>query len=104
MKPEPLYRVIFVQEEEIYEIYAKYICEETLMGFIEIDELVFSPETKLVVDPSEEKLRTEFRGVKRSYIPMHQLLRIDEVAKEGTAKIKTVGEKSNVHHLKNYQK
>ena len=41
----------------------------------------------MVIDPSEDKLRTEFESVRRSYIPMHAILRIDEVEKEGTAKI-----------------
>ena len=39
------------------------------------------------IDPSEEKLRTEFEGVQRSFIPMHAVIRIDEVEKEGVAKI-----------------
>ena len=36
----------------------------------------------MIVDPSEEKLKNEFSSVKRSYIPMHSLVRIDEVEKE----------------------
>ena len=41
----------------------------------------------MLVDPSEEKLKSEFEGVSRSYIPMHSIVRIDEVAKEGVGKI-----------------
>lgn len=104
MSSEPLYRVIFTQEDEVYEIYAKYLSEDTLMGFIEVEELLFGEETTLVVDPSEEKLRNEFKGVKRTYIPLHLLLRIDEVHKEGAAKIKPTGEKNNVHHFAHYTK
>jgi hypothetical protein len=40
-----------------------------------------------LVDPAEERLKNEFSGVKRSYIPMHSIIRIDEVEKEGPAKI-----------------
>ena len=101
---QPLYRVIFTQEDEIYEVYAKYLSEDGLIGFIELEELVFSDKQSLVVDPSEEKLRNEFRGVKRIYVPLHQLLRIDEVVREGSAKIKGVEKKGNVHHLVNYRK
>jgi len=32
-------------------------------------------------------LKSEFSGVKRTYIPMHAVIRIDEVEKEGNAKI-----------------
>ncbi len=41
----------------------------------------------MLVDPAEEKLKSEFEGVNRSYIPMHSIVRIDEVAKEGVGKI-----------------
>lgn len=83
-----LYKVVFTQFEKVYEVYAKYISEETLMGFIEVDELVFSDSTSVVVDPAEEKLKSEFKGVKRSYIPMHTVLRIDEVRGRGAALIR----------------
>ena len=39
------------------------------------------------VDPSEEKLKSEFSGVKRSYIPLQAIIRIDEVDKEGISKV-----------------
>ena len=101
-KSSPIYRVFFYQNDKLYEVYAKYLSEENLMGFIEIEELLFQ-DTKsgIVVDPSEEKLRAEFKGVKRSYIPMHAILRIDEVAKEGIATIKEGGaeKKSNISQL-----
>ena len=96
---ERIYRIIFSHEEKTYEIYAKYISEESLMGFIEIEELIFTEPTSLVVDPSEEKLKVEFQGVKRSYIPIHRILRIDEMEKQGTAKIKGTASKDNVHHF-----
>ena len=105
-KNQPIYRVIFIQEDKIYEIYAHYISEESLMGFIEIEELIFTEPNSVVVDPSEERLKTEFHGVNRSYIPMHMVLRIDEMVKEGTAKIKgSVPQKDNVRHFPGtYQK
>ena len=100
MKNQPIYRVIFTQEDKIYEIYANYISEESLMGFIEIEEIVFDEANTIVVDPSEERLKTEFNGVKRSYVPMHMILRIDEMEKKGVAKIKEPSsEKGNIHHF-----
>ena len=41
----------------------------------------------LRLNPGEEKLKNEFSGVKRSYIPLQAIVRIDEVDKEGTGKI-----------------
>ena len=72
---------------QVYEVYAKSIAQGVLFGFIEIEEMVFGERSSLVVDPSEEKIKTEFEGVKRTHIPMHSVIRIDEVDKEGTSKI-----------------
>ena len=41
----------------------------------------------MLLDPSEERIKSEFEGVKRSYLPMHSVLRIDEVSKRGASKI-----------------
>ncbi len=92
-----IYRVIFTQQGKLYEMYANYISEESLMGFIEVDELVFTEAkpSSLVVDPSEEKLRAEFRGVNRFYIPMHTVVRIDEVEKGGPARIQENQDKTS---------
>ena len=99
-----IYRVIFIQHDKLYEVYARYLTEESLMGFIEIEELVFHEmSSSVVVDPTEEKLRTEFKDVKRSYIPLHTILRIDEVMKEGAARMtnseKIAEKRGNVSHL-----
>lgn len=83
-----IYKIIFEQQERIYEIYAKHISEGALMGFIEVEALIFTDHKhSAVIDPSEERLRAEFAGVPRSYIPLHAILRIDEVQKEGVPKI-----------------
>ena len=87
MSNPPLYKIIFFNQGEIFEIYARQIYQSDLYGFIEIEELVFGERSQLLVDPSEEKLKAEFEGVSRSYIPMHAVVRIDEVAKEGVGKI-----------------
>ncbi len=84
---DPIYKVIFLNQGQIYEVYARQIYQSDLYGFIEIEEMVFGKRAQVVVDPGEEKLRAEFDGVNRSYIPMHAIVRIDEVAREGTAKI-----------------
>ena len=87
MSNEPVFRILFVNKGNNYEIYAKSVQQGYLYGFIEVEELLFSNRASLVVDPSEEKLKSEFEGVKRTQIPMHSVIRIDEVEKQGTAKI-----------------
>tara|TARA_Y100000590_G_scaffold268045_1_gene301010 strand:+ start:232 stop:567 length:336 start_codon:yes stop_codon:yes gene_type:complete len=87
MSKKGIYKVVFIQSGEIYEIYAKSIFQSDMYGFIEVEDYIFDQNSKIVVDTSEEKLKTEFKGVKRSYIPINAILRIDEVDKKGSAKI-----------------
>lgn len=82
-----LYRVRFISEDKVYEIYAREVYQGDLYGFVVIEDLVFDTNTTLVVDPGEEKLKSEFEGVTQTIIPMHSVIRIDEVEKRGTAKV-----------------
>jgi len=91
-----LYKITFHNQGQVYEIYAKHVNQGGLLGFVEVEQLVFGEKTQLVVDPGEERLRHEFEGVKRTYIPMHAVIRIDEVDKEGASRITEVAEKDNV--------
>ena len=87
MSKKGIYKIVFVQLGEIYEIYAKSVYQSDMYGFIEIEDYIFDQNSKIVVDTSEEKLKTTFNGVKRSFIPVNTILRIDEVDKKGSAKI-----------------
>ena len=82
-----LYRVRFISEDKIYELYAREVYQGDLYGFVVIEDLVFDTNTTIVVDPGEEKLKSEFEGVRQTIIPMHSVIRIDEVEKRGTAKV-----------------
>lgn len=93
MKSRQLYKVVFHNDGKVYEIFARQVYQGSLFGFVEIADIVFGEKSAVVVDPSEEKLKAEFDGVTRTHIPMHAVVRIDEVDKQGTAKI-TGGEKA----------
>ncbi|MEP7157835.1 MAG: DUF1820 family protein [Chloroflexota bacterium] len=95
MSARHLYKVTFVNLGKVYEIYARSVTQGTLFGFIEVERLVFGARSSVVLDPSEERIKTEFAGVIRSYLPMHSILRIDEVEKQGVSKV-TVAEGGNV--------
>lgn len=96
MKRKSLYRVTFTNQEKIYEIFARQVEQRNLFGFVAIEGLVFGETSQVVVDPGQERLRNEFQGVKRTYIPMHAILRIDEVEKEGLGKITQISKEGNV--------
>ena len=87
MVKKNLYRIVFMSQAQVYEIYARKVGHGTLFGFIEVEQLVFGSRTTVVVDPAEEKIKSEFKHVTRTYLPMHSIIRIDEVDKRGTSKI-----------------
>jgi hypothetical protein len=95
MPASHLYKVVFHAQGKVYEIYARKVGQGALFGFVEVEELVFGERSAVVVDPSEEKIKAEFEGVKRTYLPLHSVIRVDEVRKGGVSKI-TSGEASNV--------
>ena len=89
MAAKPLYRISFLNQGKVYEMYARGVSQGGMFGFVEVDGLEFGKRTSLVVDPGEEKIKSEFSGVRRTYIPLHCVLRIDEVEKRGVSKIST---------------
>ena len=90
MADKHLYKVIFMSQGQVYEIYARHVGHGEMFGFVEVEELVFGERTSVVVDPSEEKIKSEFENVRRTYLPMHSIIRIDEVDKQGASKISKV--------------
>ena len=82
-----IYKIIFMNQGKVCEIYAAGVSHGSIFGFVEVEEILFGEKTQVVVDPSEESLKIEFEGVKRTYLPLHAIVRIDEVEKEGTARI-----------------
>jgi hypothetical protein len=96
MDDSRLYKISYYNQDKVYELYAKQIYESDLYGFLTIEEIVFGSQSELVIDPSEEKLKTEFESVKRSFVPMHSVIRIDEVKEQGMCKIKDNKSKGNI--------
>lgn len=87
MSEANIYRVAFAQQNQVYEVYVKHVYQGELYGFVVLEDFLFGEKSAIVVDPSEEKLRSEFATVQRCFVPMHAIFRIDQVKKRGTAKI-----------------
>ncbi len=87
MPKKSVYKIIFHNQDKIFEIYARGVHHGAMFGFIEIEHLIFGERSSVVVDPSEESLKAEFNHVTRTYIPMHSIIRIDEVDKQGACKV-----------------
>lgn len=87
MATRRIYKIIFHNQGEIFEVYAQGVSHGSMFGFVEVEGLLFGERSQVVVDPSEERLKTEFKGVQRVFVPMHSVVRIDEVEKEGVSRI-----------------
>jgi hypothetical protein len=87
MASNHIFKIIFVNQGKVYEIYARKVSHGTLFGFVEIEELVFGERPSVVLDPGEERLKSEFADVKCTYLPLQSVIRIDEVRKQGVSKI-----------------
>jgi len=87
MTKRHIYKVLFYSQGKQYELYARRVYQGDLYGFIEVEQLLFGEKSALVVDPAEEQLKSEFNGVKKFSIPVHAIIRIDEVEKEGAGRI-----------------
>ncbi|HXH72069.1 MAG TPA: DUF1820 family protein [Mariprofundaceae bacterium] len=95
MARKRIFRIRFHHQDKIYEIYAHSVGSAGMLGFVEVADLAFGEKSAILLDPSEEGLKNEFAGVKRTYIPLHSIIRIDEVEKQGPAKV-SAGGKGNI--------
>ncbi len=87
MSKKAIYRIVFHNQGKLYELHARHVSHGEMYGFVEVADIIFGERTAVVVDPSEERLKSEFEGVKRTFVPLHAVIRIDEVDKEGVNKI-----------------
>ncbi|MHB1951608.1 MAG: DUF1820 family protein [Acidiferrobacteraceae bacterium] len=96
-KHKPVYRILFSSQGDVYELHAKRVTQGALYAFIEVEDIIFGERSNVLIDPSEERLKAEFGGVQRTYIPLQAVIRIDEVSKGGANKIySATGEKPNI--------
>ncbi len=91
-----IYRILFINQGKLYELYARSIYQGELYGFIEVEELLFGERSSVLVNLAEERLQNEFSGVQRTFLPLHYILRIDEVEREGISKIRPIEGSDNV--------
>jgi hypothetical protein len=87
MAASHIFRIMFVNQGKVYELYARKVSHGGLFGFVEVEELTFGARSTVVLDPGEERIKAEFADVKRTFLPMHSVLRVDEVKKQGISKV-----------------
>ncbi|GAA4858053.1 DUF1820 family protein [Luteimonas vadosa] len=83
-----LYKVSFLNHGKVYELYARRVASGDLWGFVDVAELVFDVREGVVVDPTEEQLRSEFADTRVLHLPMQSVLRVEQVERRGPAAIR----------------
>ncbi len=97
-----IFRIAFINQGKVYQLYAESIRQADVLGFLEIRNLIFGEASSLVIDPAEEKLKAEFSGVTRTLVPMHAVIRVDEVEKRGQCKIMDLDSNANITPFPNH--
>jgi hypothetical protein len=88
MAENRLYKIIFLNQGKVYELFSEGVTSSGLWGFIEVSDLVFESGEGLVVDPTEEKMRQEFENARVLHLPIQSVLRVEEVDKRGKCLIR----------------
>jgi hypothetical protein len=88
MADKRLYKIIFLNQGKVYELFSEGVTSSGLWGFIEVSDLVFEEGEGLVVDPTEEKMREEFASARVLHLPIQSVLRVEEVDQRGKCRIR----------------
>ena len=86
-----VYKVIFFNQGKVYELFAERVDSSHLYGFVEAAGLIFDSDSKVVVDPTEERLRAEFADTEKLMLPLQSVIRIEQVKKRGKCVIRDHG-------------
>lgn len=92
MSEQNAYKVVFQSQGQVVELYARHVSQGGLFGFVEVEGLIFGARSQVVVDPSEEGLRNEYGNARRLYLPLHAILRIEEVEHAGQSRVTETSE------------
>ncbi len=88
MADKKLYKIVFLNNGKVYELYSEGVASSGLWGFVEVSDLVFESSDGLVVDPTEEKMRQEFEHASVLHLPIQSVLRVEEVKQRGQCLIR----------------
>ena len=96
MNDNILYKVVFFNKSKVYELYSRDVFSSEIYGFVYVADLVFDQNQRIVIDPAEDKLREEFENVNVLHLPMQSIIRIEEVKKKQSCKIREIKQGENI--------
>ncbi|MBZ4672767.1 MAG: hypothetical protein JG762_997 [Deferribacteraceae bacterium] len=87
-KSDKYFKIQFIDaKKEILTFYAKSVNPSSYIGLIEVSNILFM-DSEILINPEDEKVRKEFKGVKRTFLPLSAIVRIDEVEESKTKVLK----------------
>ena len=86
--PASLYRVVLQSPDEQCELYAVRVAQGHLPAFLELEQIVFADRASGHASAAQERLRSALAEVKRCYIPLARIVRIDEIAYAAAAELR----------------
>lgn len=90
--PASLYRIVFQQRDEECELYAVRVAQGHLPAFLEVEQILFADRaTGPGANAVQERLRDALATVKRCYLPLAHIVRIDEIAYATLAELRGEG-------------
>jgi hypothetical protein len=84
--PVSVYRVHFKWEGKDVELSARSL-DMTHPYFVSIKDLVFSKETKVIINPAEDEIRKKFGGADHLMIPFQSVSLIEEILEDNESRI-----------------
>lgn len=83
-----MFKVTFHNHGKVYELFCERVEGSHLnYGFIALSKLSFV-EGAVVIDPIEERMRDEFSDVEVLHLPMHAVIRVEQVKQRGASVIR----------------
>jgi hypothetical protein len=67
--------------------FAKSVNPSSYIGLIEVSNILYM-DSEILINPEDEKIRKEFKGVKRTFLPLSAIIRIDEIEEPKTQVLK----------------
>lgn len=83
-----LFKIIFTDEDDKpVTVHAAEVAPSSLLGFIEAAELTFPEPSDIIIAPADDRARSLFKDVKRIYIPINRIIRVDELSADKKAPV-----------------
>lgn len=77
------YKIQFYDaKKDIFTLKAKSVSPTSFIGLIEISEIIHKDESSILITPEDDRSRIEFKNVEKTYIPIVNIIRIDEIVED----------------------